>query len=344
MSIHDETFYSNGKLLLTGEYVVLDGALSLAVPTRYGQSLSVTGMDSSHEMGSSQLIWHSLDHNGSVWFRGVFDLRQLFGNATPNPGGPIEKTLIKILREARRMNPDFLKGTLEKARDGIGKERDGIGNGKDGPGHKVTTQLDFPRDWGLGSSSTLINNIAQWAEVDAYTLLWNSFSGSGYDIACARHDHAITYRLERGNSIHRAIPRVRETDFDPPFRDQLYFVHLNKKQNSREGIANYRQQGFNRPGLVQRISEITRKAISCKTLKEFETLMTEHEALISKTLRIPTVKESFFPDYPGAVKSLGAWGGDFVLAMGNDGTPSYFRELGYDTVVPYSKMVLGTES
>lgn len=30
---------ANGKLLLTGEYLVLDGALSLAFPTRKGQTL-----------------------------------------------------------------------------------------------------------------------------------------------------------------------------------------------------------------------------------------------------------------------------------------------------------------
>ncbi|MEQ3661167.1 MAG: GHMP kinase, partial [Flavobacterium sp.] len=36
-----QTYYSNGKLLLTGEYVVLDGAKALAVPTKFGQSLSI---------------------------------------------------------------------------------------------------------------------------------------------------------------------------------------------------------------------------------------------------------------------------------------------------------------
>ena len=36
-----QTFYSNGKLLLTGEYLVIDGAKALAIPTQKGQSLSV---------------------------------------------------------------------------------------------------------------------------------------------------------------------------------------------------------------------------------------------------------------------------------------------------------------
>ena len=34
-------FYSNGKLLMTGEYFVLNGALSLALPTVYGQYLEI---------------------------------------------------------------------------------------------------------------------------------------------------------------------------------------------------------------------------------------------------------------------------------------------------------------
>ena len=46
-----QNYYSNGKLLLTGEYVVLDGALSLAIPTRYGQSLTI------EPINDSKLIW-----------------------------------------------------------------------------------------------------------------------------------------------------------------------------------------------------------------------------------------------------------------------------------------------
>jgi mevalonate kinase len=35
-------FYSHGKLLITSEYAVLDGAKALALPTRLGQKLSVS--------------------------------------------------------------------------------------------------------------------------------------------------------------------------------------------------------------------------------------------------------------------------------------------------------------
>ncbi|HET8736772.1 MAG TPA: GYDIA family GHMP kinase [Pricia sp.] len=337
-----KTFYSNGKLLLTGEYAVLDGALSLAVPTRYGQSLSVKSAE------TSQLIWKSLDENGQIWFETVFDLKSFsvavgFNDVERNAENEAtETTLLALLRGAQKLNPAFLK---------------------DARGYHVETRLTFPRNWGLGSSSTLINNIAQWAEIDAYHLLWNVYSGSGYDIACAQHDRPILYRLsenphrtrqmlheepqpgvtqhpEKGNANSLRAVRVEEVAFDPPFSDNLHFVHLNKKQDSQEGIATYRKKDGDRRQLVQKISEITRKTVACKSLTEFEALAVEHETLLSQMLQRPTVGELLFPDFGGVVKSLGAWGGDFVLATGDAKTPSYFKEKGYPTVVAYSDMVL----
>ena len=41
--------------------------------------------------------------------------------------------------------------------------------------------------------------------------------------------------------------------------------------------------------------------------------MQEHENIISEELKLPKVKDELMPDYWGAVKSLGAWGGDFVM-------------------------------
>ena len=43
--------------------------------------------------------------------------------------------------------------------------------------------MNFDKNWGLGSSSTLINNISSWAKINPYDLLWSISKGSGYDIA-----------------------------------------------------------------------------------------------------------------------------------------------------------------
>src|SRR5690554_5555586 len=171
----NKRFYSNGKLLLTGEYVVLDGAKALAIPTKYGQSL---------EIGLSEkegIHWKSMDNLGKVWFEEIFNLD---GFKPVNPENKYSKTMATILGEAKNLNPNFLFG--EK-------------------GIKAETIVDFPLNWGLGTSSTLINNIAQWAEVDAFSLLEKGFGGSGYDIAAAQHNVPIFYQLKDGK------PNIQET-------------------------------------------------------------------------------------------------------------------------------------
>nr|WP_293304398.1 GYDIA family GHMP kinase [Allomuricauda sp.] len=298
-------FHSNGKLLLSGEYAILDGALGLAVPTQYGQSLEVLATE------TGLLEWNSYDEKGEIWFQAVLDLDGF--KTISASDGKIATTLTGLLNEARVQNPRFLltsKGT------------------------QVNTKLGFPRSWGLGTSSTLINNMAQWAQVDAYALLWNAFGGSGYDIACAQHDLPITYQLKNGK------PEVTEVAFDPIFKESLYFIHLNQKQSSKEAIANYRKQQFNKDDLLNSISTITQKMVSENDLTKFEILMVEHEAILSHILQIPTVKSRLFPDYPNAIKSLGAWGGDFVLVVGNENTLDYFRGKGFQTIIPFSRMVL----
>ena len=80
--------------------------------------------------------------------------------------------------------------------------------------------------------------------------------------------------------------------------------------------------------------------MACSDLGTFESLLNHHESVISNTLRIPTIKEQLFSDYPRAIKSLGAWGGDFILAIGDESSMGYFRQRGYETIIPYTEMIL----
>ena len=41
---------SNGKFLLTGEYLVLKGATSLALPLKFGQSMEVETLDKNENL------------------------------------------------------------------------------------------------------------------------------------------------------------------------------------------------------------------------------------------------------------------------------------------------------
>ena len=304
---------SHGKLLLTGEYFVLDGATSLAVPTKYGQDLIVENIN------EPQLIWRSFTNEGGCWLEAIFDLPKLrLANATfdaTEDGGKdtIAENLSKILKETRKLNPTFINS--EK-------------------GFLVKTRLNFPRNWGLGTSSTLINNIANWSKVNPYKLLENTFGGSGYDIACAQHNSPILFTKHNSEIV------VEEVNFNPTFMDQLYFVHLNKKQNSREGIERYKKLKGNLTSELKQISELSEAFLTCTKLSDFEKLMKEHEQIVSKTIQLKTIQQEFFSDYFGQTKSLGAWGGDFILATGNEETSNYFNQKGFSTVIPYKEMVL----
>lgn len=301
-----KTFYSNGKLLLSGEYAILDGALGLAIPTQYGQSLSVAPTTTGF------LQWTSFDQNNAVWFQAQMALDNLALRSTSNKA--IAQTLTTLLREAQAQNPNFLSHPQ---------------------GVAVTTHLNFSRFWGLGTSSTLINNIAQWAGVDAYQLLWKAFGGSGYDIACAQHPHPITYQLANG------LPQIAEVPFDPPFKDQLCLVYRNQKQRSQAAIAAYRKRPPDQNNTwLSHVSALTQQLIAAPSLPEFEALLAQHEALLSKVLGQPPVKAEHFPDYPGALKSLGAWGGDFILATRTQEAHAYFTAKGFTTLVPYTRMAL----
>lgn len=306
---NDFSTYAQGKLLLTGEYAVLDGAWALALPVRYGQSLRVEAGEN-----AGLLDWAAQNHDDSIWFAGRFHLPELSSaGATDEPTASV---LQQILLACRRQNPDFLK--------------------TDG-GVKVLTHSDFPREWGLGTSSTLIAALARWAHVDPYLVLFETLGGSGYDLACAYASGPILYRLLAQK------PEVLAVAFYPPFATQLYFVFLGKKQDSRAGIRRYREYSGSTPALVEALSNLTQKCLEAPGLAAFETLLRAHEMLLSEVLDLPRAKDLCFPDFWGEIKSLGAWGGDFVLATSAESpeaTKAYFLEKGHAICIPYGEMVL----
>ncbi len=303
-----QTFYSNGKLLLTGEYVVLDGAKALALPTKFGQNLIVENAP------GKEIGWKSFDSDGTIWFEDVITFEEITAEKDPHSPSTIKSTLLEILHEAWKMNPDLIE------------------NGK---GYKIETHLTFPKFWGLGTSSTLINNIAQWLQIDAFTLLRNSFGGSGYDIACAQNDTPILYKLVND------VPNIEKADFHPAFAENLHFVYLNRKQSSKAAIASYYN---NRLIDLQRhiatLDRITENILTAESAGRFARELENHESIMSDIIEMKTVKETFFPDFNGAVKSLGGWGGDFVLAVSKENPAEYFKERGFNTVIPYKEMIL----
>lgn len=301
------TFYSNGKLLITGEYLVLDGARAFALPTKFGQNLIV-------EKGNNQEIkWKSYDFDEYLWYEDTLSFSEII-HPIDVKVETIKTTLIQILHEAYLLNPDFINNS---------------------EGYTISTKLSFPKNWGLGTSSTLLNNIAQWTKIDAFTLLKNSFGGSGYDIACAQNNTPIVYRLDQ------SVPVIEIVDFDPDFSEQIHFVYLNKKQNSKAAIkAYYNNKNQNLAQNIIDNNKITESILKAQNIKEFAIAAEKHEVHLSNILEIKTIKEIAFPDFNGVVKSLGAWGGDFVMVISIEDPKDYFTSKGYATILTYAEMIL----
>ena len=296
------SFYGRGKLLLTSEYAVLSGARALALPCKKGQKLTFEPLD------SNELLWESFDINNNSWFKAKFQLPSC--SIVTSSNTYISKRLCSILRRAQVLNPCFLKSQ----------------------GGQVKTFLEFERLWGLGSSSTLVSNIAQWANVNAYDLLEHSFGGSGYDLACAVSKNPICYTR---NKLH---PLIEKVSFNPAFRKNLYFIFLNQKQSSYNAIKGIKPSTFSKESLKE-LNIITNDILKCKTQESFNILIEKHEGIIARILQKKTIKQLLFSDFEGAIKSLGAWGGDFIIASGGIDSPRYFNQKGFKTVINFEEMI-----
>ena len=295
--------YSSGKVLLTGEYVILDGALSLASPTKFGQHLKL------EENQSNLINWKSINYDGKIWFECTIKNENLEIKSTSSKR--VSNTLIRIINLIREYSPSFLKNQ----------------------GSDISTNLTFDKNWGLGSSSTLISNLATLSGVDPYILNNKIFNGSSYDIACANSISPIVYQLKEGQRI------IDEVSFKPPFHEKIYFIYLNKKQSSISEIENYNNKKVSE-STINEISNITSMILQCNSIEAYDELIESHELIISKLISKPTIKETLFRDFNGSIKSLGAWGGDMIMATSHSDPNRYFKEKGYSTIFKYEELLV----
>jgi mevalonate kinase len=262
----------------------------------------------------AEINWKSYDSTGKIWFEAHFSLYDFSALKTNDP----EKAqkISKLLKECTRQNSEFLSAWK---------------------GQTVETYLDFPLTWGLGSSSTLIYCLSQWADANPYYLLFNTLGGSGYDIACAYAEGPLIYQMGEDNI------RIDEVYFNPPFKESLYFLHLGNKQDSQSAVAEYKNKTKPDSALIDKISAITEEMVACKELSAFQVLIEEHENILGKVLDRVPIKQQLFKDFKGSIKSLGAWGGDFALVCSESKESSvrtYFESAGYQTLIPYAELVL----
>ncbi len=305
-----KSFYGRGKLLLTGEYAVVRGAKAIAIPTGQGQSLTIsTGR-------GSDIKWKSKTADGEVWFDAKISLFDFAPIKTTDQ--EVAERLGSILEAAVRLNSDFLSTWK---------------------GIKVETELEFPREWGWGSSSSLVYCIAQWADVDPYDLYAATFGGSGYDIACAGSDEPILFR-----KVSDDIVDLRPIDMNDGVRQHLHFIYSGKKAQSSSALS-YISENEMSSDWLDSVSDISQELSEAQSISTWLKGIETHNALLSEYLKEES-PHSDFQDFSGAIKCLGAWGGDFYLAASPespDYVKNYFSEKGFPHVLSYEQVAVSPQ-
>ena len=298
------TYRANGKLLLTGEYLVLHGAKAIALPLKVGQQLIVSETNT-----PESLVWQAF-YDGRVWFSCELNPTDfsILNSSHPEKA----ESLSQIFKTIKSLDPEF----APKA------------------GTNFETILESNPEWGFGSSSTLISLLSQRTGVDPFVLNDLVFNGSGFDIACATADGPIFYTRNKP---------VETISLNYPFSDQLFLVYSGIKKKTATAVSDFLKERKVSAQQIEEGSALADEFSRCDDQDEFNLLIRQHEKLISDaTGRLP-IKPEFFADFKGEIKSLGAWGGDFFLAstaLPFSEVKKYFENKGLKTVFKWGDLIL----
>ncbi|MDP4773990.1 MAG: hypothetical protein NWR89_04210 [Schleiferiaceae bacterium] len=236
-----------------------------------------------YEEADCELHWVAKDHEGSVWM-------DCAANQDPY--------LARILSAAQKLN-----GNLPHR-------------------GRVSTQLEFNRNWGWGSSSSLIDLIAQWTGLDPMELHFETSEGSGFDVACARAGGAIAYQKTGPRS---AVWNNVASAHWP--HEHFGLVYLGGKQDSQREVAKIRREPL--ASELDAISALSRHLASSSNAETWMQGIDELEDRTASWLQMERVQKRF-PGVRATIKSLGAWGGDFALAVAQDPEDlAYFSSKGH---------------
>jgi hypothetical protein len=161
--------------------------------------------------------------------------------------------------------------------------------------------------------------------------------GSGYDIAVSGSKSPVLYRLNDG------IPEYKKVRFNPIFKDKLYLVYLGKKKSTRQAVEKFNSLEKDFRDEIKQINDITSELLLTNDFIDFSRLIKKHEKIISSVIDIPGPGSSRFFDFNGVVKSLGAWGVDFVLLASeypSEYVNAYLRRKEFGTWFHYSDFII----
>lgn len=297
-------FKAWAKFLITGEYLILHGAKGLALPlSQYFQELKITPNNNDF------FSWKAFDEKNSLWFEANFETSSL--QLIDSSDQIVALKISEMLSYLKKLRPNLFKTSLQ-----------------------FVTHMNFSRHWGLGSSSTFVSLLAQWSQTDAFHLQKMFFGGSGYDVACATANSPLIYELQNNR------PQITPVRWSPVFKNNLYFLYLGQKQDTREALVEFHKK-IPSPSQqdLQQVNRLTQNFLMASNLCDFMLYMKEHENLISQITGQKRIKDKYFSDFDGEMKSLGAWGGDFILVASIDNPRDYFINKGYTVLKNWNELI-----
>lgn len=220
----------------------------------------------------------------------------------------------QLIKSAARLNSDFLSKWKK---------------------YKITSELDFDPDWGLGSSSTLIANLAEWSELSPFELFFDTQEGSGYDVAAAVSDAPLLYQKSDDELSFETF------DWDQDLLDSIVVFYQGQKQSSHMEVRAWKNNNrWNRKD-VDRMTLISESLAECHQIEEAIHLIKENREMVEKLLDQKAF-DGLYSDFEGAIKPLGAWGGDFGGALSKDVeyTRKYLRDKGLENSFRLSDIVV----
>lgn len=281
--------------MLCGEYAVTIGVEALAVPVQLGQWMYVWEFNS--PLGGDRLIWEAKKKDGSTWLNEHFSLPLLSDFVESSVSGELEG---QVLRNTDR---NVIKKMLGLVASDFWKA---------GKSYRIETQLEFNRNSGLGSSSTMISNFARYTGLDAQWLQQQVFGGSGYDVAVAEVGKGLVF-WKQNDEAHWG-PWSLSTQLT----ENWQVVFLGQKQNSRDSLSQVKirlQEIQNDNFLLHQLQQILAAVKMASEVPMLEAGLEMWQAVLSMGLDLETPYQhfGFQPIKGGVCKWLGAWGGDMLL-------------------------------
>lgn len=292
--------------MLTGEYLILEGAVGLAVPLQKGQSMKVV------EGQGAELHWLTKDQHGNKWFECKMNLIDFSIEKTNDE----EKAVFiqSLIKSAAQLNSDFLSQWKK---------------------YKVTCELEFDPAWGLGTSSTLITNLANWAELSPFELYFDTQEGSGYDVAAAMSDEPLLYQKSDDELSFETF------EWNQELMDSILVFYQGHKQSSLEEVRAWKSNRKWKQSDVDQVSTISESLAECQRVDEAVKLLRQQLKMMEHILD-RTAYEGIYSDFKGVIKPLGAWGGDFGMALHTDVdyTRQYLKGKNIETIFTLGELAM----